>query len=128
VENGKNFLNGIVYANYIVPSVGKSARIRPSQPQWDSAWPPFKEFLMEMSPGLVLIFGFGVWGNILKNAGDELSGRKTDSEAFIIGGSVKAKICVIRHPASWARHKYTPEMANKHFQKKFGPDWPRKQC
>jgi hypothetical protein len=119
--NAKDFFDNIVYANYIVPPVGKSAENRPSDQQWDSAWPSFRNFLIKMSPGWVLTFGFGVWGNILDYAGDEVSGRTTDSEVFVIGNSVKARICVVPHPSSWNRlhPRYTPEMANEHFRNKF---------
>jgi len=130
--NAKDFLDRILYANYIVSSVGNSAKGRPSKAQWDSAWPPFRGFMSELSekklpPSWILIFGSSVWKYIWRDAGDDLSGRETGCEMFTIGDSIKARVCAVRHPSSWNRNRpgpYTSAMAHEHILKKFGSDWP----
>jgi len=131
-ENAKKFFHGIVYANYIIPTVGGSPKDNPSELQWGSAWLPFRQFMSELaknelSPGGVLVLGKKVWENLLDNAGDDIVGRKVDSEAFAIGNSVNARICAIPHPSSWNRldPQYKPEMANAHFRNKFGSQGAR---
>lgn len=87
----------VSFLNFVQPSVGTAARIRPTTQMWDSSLPIFEETVKTLQPERILVLGIQNWRNVLRLVPHQTHG---EYQANFLVGRTNPLAGYVQHPSS----------------------------